>query len=232
MATSDVGHSFRTCSATSEVPSAPVGLFSRWRALRGDRATPGAFALVKASTRATDYESDVGVHRDHRVRDNELNALNLGSIPHNLTLEVTVPGHTPFEVTREFKVPARATGRSGYTLPPGLRLPVVVRDVATLDIDVDWGAFLASPDRKAAVRRASAERSSAEAKRYTESVPGMKEQTWASAAQGLPMWMASVRSGSMKRKQFDQQLDTLLRLGQMDPALADDAKRTLDAEGF
>jgi hypothetical protein len=46
------------------------------------------------------------------------------------------------------------------------------------------------------------------------------------------MWMASVRSGGMKRKQFDQQLDTLLRLGQMDPALADDAKRTLDAEGF
>ena len=30
-----------------------------------------------------------------------LNALNLGSIPHNLTLEVTIPGNAPFEVTGE-----------------------------------------------------------------------------------------------------------------------------------
>jgi hypothetical protein len=135
-------------------------------------------------------------------------------------------------VTGGFKVPAKATGRQGYALPPGVTLPIVVQDAQAQDFDIDWKAFLASPDRKAAVQRAAAEQSSLEAQRYTELVPGLKEQAWASAAQGVPMWMAAVRNGSMKRKAFDQQLHTLLRLGQMDPALAEEAQRTLAAEGF
>ncbi len=180
----------------------------------------------------TANEGERGVATNHTVVGNDLNALGIGSIPHHLTLEVTIPGHAPFEVTREFKVPAKATGRSGHTLPPGLQLPVIVNDAATQDIDVDWKGFLASPERKAAVQRAAAEQSSAEAKEYTNAVPGMKEQTWASAAQGVPMWMNAVRTGSMKRKAFDQQLDGLLRLGQMDPVLAEEAKQQLDAEGL
>ena len=195
-------------------------------------ASSGAFALVKASAMATDLERQPGTTKNHNVRENQLNALNIGSIPHNLTLEVTIPGHEPFEVIGEFRVPAKATGRSGYTLPPGLHLPVVVHDAERHDIDIDWDAFMASPDRKAAVQRAAADQSSAEAKRYTESVPGLKDQAWASAAQGVPMWMQAVRTGSMKRKAFDQQIPTLLRLGQIDPALAEEATQTLDAEGF
>jgi len=46
------------------------------------------------------------------------------------------------------------------------------------------------------------------------------------------VWMGLQRDGKMKRKAFDQQVDTLARIGQMDPALAADAKRTLDAEGL
>jgi hypothetical protein len=209
-----------------------MGLFGRRKPNGASEASGGATALVKASTMATDEERTRGVSTNHQVRQNALNAINLGSIPHILTLEVTVPGHEPFEVTRECKVPAKATGRSGYTLPPGLVLPVIVRDHATHDIDIDWDAFLASPDRKAAVQRAAADESSRHAQRYTESVPGMKEQTWASAAQGLPLWMNAVRTGSMKRKAFDQQINTLLRLGQIDPAQAEQAKRELDAEGL
>jgi hypothetical protein len=209
-----------------------MALFGRRRSGTASGPSSGVTALVKASTMATDEEHTRGVTINHHVQKNALNAINLGSIPHILTLEVTIPGEQPFEVTREYKVPARATGRSGYTLPPGVVLPVIVRDAATHDVAIDWDAFLASPDRKAAVRRAAADESSRQAQRYTESVPGLKQQTWASAAQGLPMWVNAVRTGSMKRKAFDQQINTLLRLGQIDPAQAEQAKRELDADGF
>jgi hypothetical protein len=42
---------------------------------------------------------------NHHVDQNELNALNIGSIPHQLTLEVTIRGHAPFEVAGEFTSP-------------------------------------------------------------------------------------------------------------------------------
>lgn len=190
------------------------------------------FAVVLASETATDVERQRGVSHDHVVHENAFNAVGLGSIPHRLTLEVTVPGQAPFEVSGEFKVPARATGRSGYTLPPGLRLPVAVTGTTARDVVIDWDAFLASPDRKAEVKRASARRSAEEATAYTNLVPGLKEKTWASAAQGVPMWMQAVRTGSMKRTAFDQQVDTLTRIGQMDPTLAAESKQALDAEGF
>jgi hypothetical protein len=44
--------------------------------------------------------------------------------------------------------------------------------------------------------------------------------------------MESVRTGRMKRKAFNTQVDTLSRIGQMDPDLAAWSKQTLDAAGF
>lgn len=207
-----------------------VGLFKKRTATPGPASRP--VAVVTASEMSTDIEHRTAVTRDQSVRENSFNALGVGTIPHRLTLEVSVPGEAPFEVHGEFRVPAKATGRSGYTLPPGLQVPVTVTDPDIHTIELDWDAFFASPGWKAEVQRASARQSAAEATAYTNAVPGMKEQTWASAAQGVPMWMQSVRTGSMTRKAFDQQVDTLTRIGQMDPALAEESKRALDAEGF
>ena len=173
-----------------------------------------------------------GVHHSEEIRENALNQFNLGKIPHDLTLEVHLPGQVPFTVTRRVGVPARATGRQGYQLPVGVELPITYSEDNPRDFDIDWKAFLDAPERKAAVQRAAAQEGAARATAYTQSVPGMTEKTWASAAAGLPNWMEAVRTGKMKRKAFNTQVDTLSRIGQMDPDLAESSKQTLDAEGF
>lgn len=211
-----------------------MGLFDRFlgKSQGSTPSAPVAYAVVTESRMASDAEHETGVQRNHSVERNELNALGLGTIPHLLTLEVHIPGRDAFTTSGRYKVPAKATGSSGYELPPGLRLPIVVRDPASSDFDIDWKAFNASPDRKAAVKKAAADRSSAEATAYTNSVPGMKEQTWAASREALPLWMDMVRNGQLKRKNFDRDLNTLVRIGQMQPDLADWGKQTLDSEGF
>lgn len=206
-----------------------MGLFERLRGASRDDA-PRATAIVTASANLGDRVVRNEVIRDYEVHANELNAIGIGKIKHELTLDVHVPGRAPFEVSGRFNVPAKATGRSGYTLPVGLELPVDVDD--DNNIEVDWKAFLASPDRKAQIKRAAAEDSAQQATAYTNAVPGMKDQAWASAATGMPMWMQAVRDGKMKRKAFNQQVDALTRIGQMDPELAAQGKATLDAEGW
>jgi hypothetical protein len=191
-----------------------------------------ASALVTESSSVKNVETASGVRRNDEVRENALNQFNLGKIPHDLTLEVRLPGQAPFIVTKRVGVPARATGRQGYELPVGIELPITYTEDDPQNFDIDWNAFLDSPDRKATVQRAAAHESAAQATAYTQSVPGLTEKTWASAAAGLPNWMEAVRTGKLKRKTFNTQVDTLSRIGQMDPDLAAWSKQTLDAEGF
>jgi hypothetical protein len=190
-----------------------------------------ATALVTGSSSVKNVETS-GVHRNDEIRENALNQFNIGKIPHDLTLEVRLPEQPPFTVTKRIGVPARATGRQGYQLPVGVELPITYAQDNPEDFDIDWSAFLDSPDRKASVQRAAAQESAAQATAYTQSVPGLTEKTWASAAAGLPNWMEAVRSGKLKRKVFNTQVDTLSRIGQMDPELAAWSKQTLDAEGL
>ncbi len=208
-----------------------MGMFGRSR--RG--TTRGTETRIGVATVTGSSMIDNDEHRSGRnveVRENAFNELNLGTIPHDLTLEVRLPDRAPFEVTRRVKVPAKATGRQGYELPVGLDLPVVVRSDDQDDFEIDWKTFLGSPNGKAAVRKAASDASFTEATNYTEAVPGMKDQTWANSAAGIPVWLEAVRQGNMSRKEFDQQVDTLSRIGQMDPGLAAEGKRTLEAEGF
>ena len=191
---------------------------------------PSATAMVTAS-HAVDNTQSAGVGSNVEIRENALNQFNLGTIPHDLTLEIRMPGYAPFAVTQRVAVPAKATGRQGYQLPVGVELPIVVTNSNPFEFTIDWKAFLDAPDRKAVVQRAAARESEAKATAYTNLVPGMKEQTWANAHAGLPMWMEAVRAGKMKRKAFNQQVDTLTRIGQMDPQEAAWGKQTLDAEG-
>jgi hypothetical protein len=202
-----------------------MAIFGKRRREESDWA--GVAIVTKSSSVANKVR---GSHPNVEERENEFNAIGLGTIPHDLTLEVRIPGREPFEITKRVKVPARATGRQGYDLPLGVELPVTPR--GDDDVEIDWKQFLKSPGRKTAVQKAAADESYARVKEYTEAIPGRTEQTWASAAAGMPNWMEAVRQGKMKRKAFDQQVDTLTRIGQMDPELAAEGKATLDAEGF
>ena len=188
-------------------------------------------ATVTGSSMVPNVITKTGVYHNVEERENALNAFNLGTIPHDLTLDVRIAGRAPFEVTKRFAVPAKATGRQGYELPVGLELPVTLAGDDPSKVEIEWKAFLAAPDSKKAVQKAASQQSFDEAKKYTEAA-GLTEKTWANAAAGMPMWVEAVRQGKMKRKAFDQQVDTLSRIGQMDPELAAEGKRTLDAEGF
>ena len=207
-----------------------MAIFGRRR--RGSDAKDAPVAGVAIVTRSSmigNLERRSG--RNVEVHENALNQFNLGTIPHDLTLEVRIPGRAPFEVALRVKVPAKATGRQGYELPAGLELPVTFRGDDADGVEIDWKTFLESDDRKAAVQNAASEASHAKAKAYTEAVPGMTEQAWAGSAAGMPVWLEEVRRGNMTREAFEQQVDTLSRIGQMDPNLAAEGKRTLDAEG-
>ena len=206
-----------------------MGLFGR-KSKSGE--VQAGMATVTTSSMVPNVITRTGVYHHVEERENSLNAFNLGTIPHDLTLEVRIAGRAPFEVTKRFAVPAKATGRQGYELPVGLELPVTLPGHDPNQVEIEWKTFLASPDSKKAVQKAASRQSFDEAKKYTEAVPGMTDKTWANAAAGMPMWMEAVRQGKMKRKAFEQQVDTLTRIGQMDPELAAEGKRTLDAEGF
>lgn len=203
-----------------------MGLFSRKR--RVD-TTPRDVAVITASSTWGERPQH-GVYKNDRVDHNEFNAIGLGSIPHALTLEVRPLNGDPFTFEGEFKVPAKATGSTGYTLPVGLELPVDIDDGGA--VEVDWKAFLDHPDRKRQVKNAVAREQSAAATAYTNSQPGMKEATWAAAEQTMPYMLDQVRTGKWKRKMFDEQVDQLNRLGQIDPDLWASSKATLDSEGL
>lgn len=202
-----------------------MGLFSRKR--KADD-TPRETALVLESSTWGD-RAQHGTYTNDRIESNELNAFGIGSIPHRLKLEVRPLSGTPFEVEGEFKVPAKATGSTGYTLPTDLELPVTIEGDK---VEIDWKAFLDNPDRKRQVKNAVAREQSAAATAYTNSQPGMKEATWAAAEQTMPYMLEQVRTGKWKRKTFDEQVDQLNRLGQIDPELWASSKAALDAEGF
>ncbi|MEP1122613.1 MAG: hypothetical protein ABJH68_01820 [Ilumatobacter sp.] len=211
-----------------------MGVLDRLLGRRGRDAPRDGVAVITASRNFSEpiRSGHTQVLRDVEARESSLAQFDLGSILHELTLEVRVPDRTTVVVTRREKVPARATGRSGFELPIGLELPITLTGVGPDDFDIGWKAFLGSPDRKNVVRRAVAEEQAAQVRSYVDSQPGMREQTWSAAATGMPLWMQLVRDGRMQRAAFDRQVDTLTRIGQMDPELAAEGKRILDADGF
>lgn len=207
-----------------------MGLFDRLKG-RDAQRTPGAVAIVRES-QAVDNVEQPGVRTNYSVEHNELWYLNLGRRPHRLVLEVRIPGTEPYTVERSERVPVRATSGSSITLATGLTLPLLVDPSAPQSFEIDWKGFLGSPEAKQQVKEATSRESYDAVRRQTENTPGMTEQTWASATAGAPMWMQAVRDGKMKRKAFNSQVDTLSRIGQMDPDLAARCKAQLDAEGY
>ena len=96
-------------------------------------------------------------------------------------------------------------------------------------LEIDWKAFGARPDAKREVKRAAAKAHNDGVRETLERTqPDKQAQTRAANTGALPTWVAAVKAGKMKRKQFDQSTATLVTLGQIDEAEVEAAKAELD----
>jgi hypothetical protein len=92
---------------------------------------------------------------------------------YRFALEVRLEGRRPYVVEGTWKVPAKAeqTGplrSGGSTLPPGVEVPVEVDESDTTDVDIDWDAYVALPDRKKTQKRLYQEYRAAKTAAYVE----------------------------------------------------------------
>ena len=158
-----------------------------------------------------------------------LDMLGIGKRRYGFVLEVRPPGGEPYEVDIETKIPARAenAGRASLKdLAPGLELPVRIGSNPQ-QVEIDWDAFLADPNRKKAVRKASSDHNIEVYKEQMQTTD-VGRQLIEGNRQALPVWVQAVKGGSMKRKQFDETVALEVKLGRMDPADAEAARRELD----
>ncbi len=155
---------------------------------------------------------------------------------HELRLEVRLPGREPYEVEGRFKVPPEAQfGRRAPLLlrplmkrspvPVGITLPVSVDPAKPDDVTIDWDGFLAEGGRDEMKRGNEA----AAVERLRQTYPEQTAQMRENATRELPMLVAGVRGGTIKRKDFDQTLETYVRNGYLEPGEAEEARASLDA---
>jgi hypothetical protein len=165
----------------------------------------------------------------------EFDVSDFGVGRHALRLEVRLSGQEPYEVEGNFKVPKEVQfgKRAPFLLRPlmkrspipvGITLPVSVDPAKPDEVTIDWDGFLAAGGRDEMKRLHEAAGAAKLAQAYPEANAQMKEN----AKRDLPMWVASVKGGTMKRKVFDQQLDTYVRNGYVEPAEAEAARAELD----
>jgi hypothetical protein len=147
------------------------------------------------------------------------------------TLDVAVEGSEPYEVSGEFKTPAKA-GKTGLLshrgLNAGLELPVKVDRSDPQKLAIDWEAFLADPDSKKAVKRAASEGSVSEYRQMLDSDPALASTLREGNKVAVIGWAGMVQSGDMSREEFDKSVDLEVKTGRMDPADAEAARAKLD----
>ena len=156
--------------------------------------------------------------------DGLLNEVLVGmtGMPYEFALDVTVPGHEPYQVAGvRSRVPAKAEKYGlfqEHPIPLTLEVPVVVRVGDAEKVAIDWKAFLAYPDRVARLKAARERALNIAGARMAAANPAMSSAQVEQNRQALEVWIPSVRSGSISRKDFEQSCATLIRIGQMDPA--------------
>jgi ribosomal protein L1 len=91
-------------------------------------------------------------------------------------------------------------------------------------VTIDWDGFLAAGGRDEMQRL----HESAAVERMHRARPEQSAKQREDAKVALETWVAAVQAGSLKRKQFDQSVDTHVKLGLLDPSEAEAARRTLD----
>jgi hypothetical protein len=204
-----------------------MGLFDRRKIREGGIA---GTAVIREARQIEEHGDERGQRGQYLLNDLR-DAGFWGKHSYVLTLEVQLPDREPYEVTGEFKTPAKA-GRTGTLshrgLQPGLSLPVKADRGDPQRLEIDWDAFLASPDRKDAVKRAVQDERANANKRMLDANPDLAQKLRAGNAVAVHTWAAAVKSGKMSREQFDKTVDGEVRVGRMDPADAEAARATLD----
>ena len=166
----------------------------------------------------------------------EFDVSDFGVGRHKLRLEVRLPGQEPYEVEGRFKVPPKVQfGRKAPMLlrplmkrspvPVGITLPVTVDPAKPDDLTIDWEGFLAEGGKDEIKRGNEA----AAVERLRQSYPEQTAQMRENAKRQLPGLVAGVRGGTVKRKDFDQTLETYVRNGYLEPGDAEAARAALDA---
>ena len=143
---------------------------------------------------------------------------------YEFTLEVTVPGHDPYQVSGiRSRVPTKAQRLSLINNPPipiTLEVPVVVKVGDAERVVIDWKAFIAYPDRVERLKAARERALQIAAQRHAERMAAQNPQSAASPPGQNPamVWAEAVRAGNLTRKQFDESTMRLLTLGQLSNA--------------
>ena len=109
-------------------------------------------------------------------------------------------------------------------IPVGITLPVSVDPAKPEDVTIDWDGFLASGGRDEMKSKQEAAGAEKLAQAYPEQTSQMREN----AKRQLPGLVAGVRGGTIKRKDFDQTLETYVRNGYLEPGEADAARAEVD----
>jgi hypothetical protein len=167
----------------------------------------------------------------------EFDVSDFGVGRHALRLEVRLPGQEPYEVEGRFKVPKEVQfgKRAPFLLRPlmkrspipvGITLPVSVDPAKPDDVTIDWDGFLATGGRDELKRGNEAAAVQRLRQQHPEGTARMREVATAE----LPTLIAGVRGGTIKRKDFDQSLETYVRNGYLEPEEADAARRELNGE--
>jgi hypothetical protein len=167
----------------------------------------------------------------------EFDVSDFGVGRHALRLEVRLPGQEPYEVEGRFKVPKEVQfgKRAPFLLRPlmkrspipvGITLPVSVDPAKPDDVTIDWDGFLATGGRDEMKRGNEAAGAQRLRQQHPEGTARMREVAKAE----LPTLIAGVRGGTIKRKDFDQSLETYVRNGYLEPEEADAARRELNGE--
>jgi hypothetical protein len=207
-----------------------MGLFDRSSKKILERGIAGT-AVIRESRKIEDDGTDEHGRRGEFLLNDMRDAGLWGKHRYVFTLEIQVPEAEPYEISGEFKTPAKA-GRTGVLshrgLEPGLQLPVKVDRDDPQRIAIDWDAFLASPDRKAAVKEAVQGESANANKRMLEANPDLAQQLRANNATAVVAWANAVKAGKMSREDFDKTVNLEVKVGRMDPADAEAARASLD----
>jgi hypothetical protein len=165
----------------------------------------------------------------------EFDVSDFGVGRHALRLEVRLPGQEPYEVEGRFKVPKEVQfGKRAPLLlrplmkrspiPVGITLPVSVDPAKPDDVTIDWDGFLSSGGRDEMKKGNEATAREKLRQQYPEGTAQMREN----AKRDLPNLVAGAKAGTIKRKDFDQTLETYVRNGYLEPDEAEAARASLD----
>jgi len=150
-------------------------------------------------------------------------------IPYEFLLEVRVPGVPESQTRVRSRVPDKAE-KLGFLdhirIPVSLVVPVTVDADRPTEVEIDWKAFLARPDRVARMKDA-ARRTQAVALGATAAPDRMGEQDAATRLMVFRM-AADVRAGRMSRDQWELNAQQLMQVSQLSSADYQAARAVID----